>query len=100
MISNEKLKIEDIIMTCEICNEKSANPEHKDLLICDECNDYFECMTEANDALGDAWSSFEKVNSDKICTECIDCGEWVALTKITENDSCPICGGDLYHEDN
>ena len=81
---------------CEVCNEKTGSAEKvESMIICDDCHIYFECMDCANDSLGEAWSNFEKANPDKKCTECMVCGEWVALKEITEHDSCPRCGGDL-----
>ncbi|WP_171500820.1 hypothetical protein [Acinetobacter guerrae] len=52
-------------------------------------------MSASDKSWGEAWSEFEKANPDKICTSCMDCGAWVALEKITEDDSCQQCGGYL-----
>lgn len=88
----------DMTQICEVCNDKSSNPDKSEsILICDDCNEYFECMTEANNGLGEAWSEFVKANPDKQCTECMNCGEWIALEVITEHDSCSRCGGDLFN---
>lgn len=89
-----------MIDVCAVCNTQSNNCTHyESMIICDVCEGDFESMTEANDSLGEAWSNFEEANPDKKCTECMDCGEWVALKEITENDSCPRCGGDLNDEE-
>ncbi|MPW45334.1 hypothetical protein A7A69_07235 [Acinetobacter sp. Ac_1271] len=83
-------------MNCEVCNVKLNNPDFsKNMLICDDCHDSFECMSASDKSWGEAWSEFEKANPDKICTSCMDCGAWVALEKITEDDSCQQCGGYL-----
>ncbi|MCT8090687.1 hypothetical protein H0920_10785 [Acinetobacter sp. C_4_1] len=85
---------------CEVCSINQSNPDKGDgMIICDDCDHYFDCMSEADNGLSDAWSNFEKANPDKKCTTCMDCGEWVALKEITENDSCSKCGGDIYDED-
>ena len=71
----------------------------KDVFIYDDCEHDLECITESNNGWCDAWSEFEKANPDKVCTECMNCSMWVALKKITEDYSCPRCGGDLYNEE-
>lgn len=63
------------------------------------CEEYMKCTLACDESWGEAWSDFEKANPGKKCTNCMDCGEWVALKEITENDSCPRCGGDLHDED-
>lgn len=100
MILPKEIKIKDVKQTCGVCHEKPSNPDlSKGSFICDECEHDFKCMTGANDGWGKAWYEFEKANPDKICTECMNCGEWVALKEINEDVSCPRCGGDLYDED-
>lgn len=85
---------------CQVCtNTPGSSDKVEGMIICDGCLEYFECMSEANESQGEAWSEFENAHPDKKCSECIDCGEWVALTSLTENASCPQCGGSLNNDE-
>ena len=40
-----------MIDVCGVCGTQSSNCRHYDsMIVCDVCEDDFECMTEANDA--------------------------------------------------
>lgn len=85
---------------CEVCGKNpAAKDKSQHMLICDDCHHYFDCMTEANDSLGEAFSVFVKANPNKHILECMRCTELVALESRTENDYCPRCGGELLGDD-
>lgn len=85
---------------CDVCEKHSDCKKVGSMSLCDSCTKDFEDMAGANDGWGEAFAEFEKAHPNEKIMECMDCGEWVALKSVTEDDYCPRCGGSLDGGDN